>query len=247
MSGITGEEPPPKSTDLEGWRRAVNNGSHTRFRLEEIVAAIQDLGPCTDKAVLNPLAKHLSDALMCILRERVSIHYPNRGDDIIERTHAQVIEAILTQTSADGKALRHAFVPRVSFRIKDALAAEARAARKPGEATKEDPGSNAACNADQTLSSELSGTASPDDPITAIDQSIDVENVLQKITNDQKRLAFRLYMDGIPFKSKKAHSIAVALDISERTAREWVKEVQAILSPMPEVQELLKSKTRGTP
>jgi len=47
MRTATDEDPLPKSTDLEGWRRAVQDGRHTRFRLEAIVAAIQDLGPGT--------------------------------------------------------------------------------------------------------------------------------------------------------------------------------------------------------
>jgi hypothetical protein len=52
-------------------------------------------------------------------------------------------------------------------------------------------------------------------------------------------------MDGVPFKSKKSASIADALGISEKTAREWVKEVQGLLSSLPAAQELLKSKMRG--
>src|SRR5262245_39339011 len=124
---IDEDDPPPDSTDLEGWRRAVREGHHTGYRLEVIVAAIQDLGPCTDKAVLNPLAKHLSDALLHILRKYVSINHPNRGRDIIEKTHGQIIEAMLQPSSADGKGLRVAFFPRVKFRVKDALASAATA------------------------------------------------------------------------------------------------------------------------
>src|ERR1700692_2360908 len=33
----------PESTDLEGWRKAINERSLPTFRLEAIVAAIQDL------------------------------------------------------------------------------------------------------------------------------------------------------------------------------------------------------------
>ena len=69
MSRPTDEDPPPDSRDLEAWRQAVNEGRYTQYRLETVVAAIQDLGPCTDKAVLNPLAKHLSDVLLRILHK----------------------------------------------------------------------------------------------------------------------------------------------------------------------------------
>lgn len=80
------------------------------------------------------------------------------------------------------------------------------------------------------------------DPTETIDENIDVESILEQVPDDQKRLAFRLYMDDVPFKSKKSDSISAALGVSEKTAREWVKEVQALLSSAAEVQELLKPK-----
>jgi alcohol dehydrogenase class IV len=243
MSRPTDKDPPPDSTDLEGWRRAVNDGHHKRYRLEAIVAAIQDLGPCTDKAVLNPLAKHLSDALLHILRKLVSVNHPNRGVDLIERTHGQIIDAILQPECADGKALRLAFVPRVTFRLKDALTADANAARnrerheaevRAGRATQR--GTDGAAH-DVPRKNEAP---------SELDECLDVGHILEQVTDDQKRLAFRLFMDGVPFKSKKAASIAEALGISEKTAREWVNEVQELLSSVPAAQELLKSKTRGS-
>jgi hypothetical protein len=114
----------PKSTDLEGWRAAISQASLSTFRLEDIVAAIQDLGPLVDSNVRNPLAKHLSDAMTKLLRKLVRTHHPNRGDDIIYRVHGQLFEALLKPNSADGKGLRQAFTARVSFRVKDAIAAE---------------------------------------------------------------------------------------------------------------------------
>jgi hypothetical protein len=243
MSQATDATPPPDSTDLEGWRRAINEGCHTRYRLEAIVAAIQDLGPCTDKAVLNPLAKHLSDALLFILRKHVSTNHPNRGEDIIEKAHEQIIDAVLQPASADGRALRVAFGPRVTFRLKDALTANASAAQnregheanlKTGNATRRD-----ADGAKQQVPRQH-------DASDALNENLDVENILEQVTDPQKRLAFRLFMEGYPFKSKKSASIAEALGRSERTAREWVKEVQEFLSVVPAAQDLLQSKMRGS-
>ena len=125
----TGEDPPPRSDDLEGWRRAVEDDRFRGFRMEEIVAAVQDLGPGTDKRVLNPLALHLSDVMLGVLQRRVDTGYPNQGRDIIERVHGQLVEAVFTPGSADGKGLREAFASRIKYRIKDALTAERRAAR----------------------------------------------------------------------------------------------------------------------
>lgn len=241
MAPKNGEDPPPKSTDLEGWRRAVEDGRYFGFRMEDIVAAIQDLGPGTDKRVLNPLAKHLSDALMGILRRRVHTGYPNEGLDIIERTHDKVIRAVFDPGCADGKGLRAAFVPRVNHRIKDALIEEESEAWIPGyppvrcrdAAAKGEPESSAPRG---------EAPAVFYDPSSSMAERVDVESVLQRIPNGQKRLAFRLFMDDIPFKSKKTQSIAKALGIEEKTAREWIKEVQALLSATPEVQDLIKAR-----
>ncbi len=240
---LDGDHPPPDSTDLEGWRRAVSDGRHTGYRLEAIVAAIQDLGPCSDKAVLNPLAKHLSDALLRILRKRVSINHPNRGLDIIEKTHAQIIDAVLQPASADGKALRVAFGPRVTFRLKDALIAEAKAAQNRDSHEAEVKAGHATRRGTDGAKQQVSRQH---DTSRALNENLDVENILEQVTDPRKRLAFRLFMDDVPFKSKKSASIAEALGISERTAREWVKEVQELLSSVPAAQELLQSKTRGS-
>ena len=126
MNKKTSEEIPPGSTDLAGWRQAIADGSFREFRLEEIVAAIQDLGPRTDKYVLNTLAKYLSDSMFRILRGLVGMNHPNQGRDIIERVHFQLWEALLQPNSADGKGLRVTFGSRVKFRMKDAFGVEAR-------------------------------------------------------------------------------------------------------------------------
>lgn len=65
-----------------------------------------------------------------------------------------------------------------------------------------------------------------------IDQ-LDVDRLLkQHVPDEQKRLAFRLFMDEVPYKTKRkatTHSIADALEIDESTARAWIKEVTGIL------------------
>src|SRR5438309_2323069 len=83
-----------------------------------------------------------------------------------------------------------------------------------------------------------SDTRAADDQIQTLNESIDVENILARIADPKKRLAFRLHMDGVPAKSKKTESIAKALGVSDKTVREWISEVTALLSSLPEVQEL---------
>jgi len=197
----------------------------------------------TDKAVLNPLAKHLSKALFRILCGLVGRDHPNRGRDIIDRTHDRIIEAVLQPASADGRGLRVAFVPRVQFRLKDALVSEASAAGNREGYEAELRGGRRTQRGAGGSDNEL---PSPSDLCWLVEESTDVKNIIEQITDDQKRLAFRLFMDDVPYKSKKSASIAEALGISEKTAREWVKEVQELLSSLPAVQELLQSKTRGS-
>ena len=115
MDSPTDEEPLPGPTDLEGWRRAAASGRFRAFRSEDIVAAIQDLGPNIQKAVLNPLVLHVSDTIVRILRHKIGRNYRNQGEDIITRAHGQLVVALFEPQSADGKGLRVAFVPRVQF------------------------------------------------------------------------------------------------------------------------------------
>src|SRR5438874_2140768 len=112
MDGINADDP-PDSTDLPGWRKAVDNKAFRDYRMEAITAAIQDPGPNTDTTVLNPLVLHASDAMVRILRRKVGKNHRNDGEDIITDAHGKLIKAMLDPTSADGKGLRIAFVPRI--------------------------------------------------------------------------------------------------------------------------------------
>jgi hypothetical protein len=80
------------------------------------------------------------------------------------------------------------------------------------------------------------------DGVRELDETIDVERVLSAIPDYKKQLAFRLYMDDVPFKSDRGNSIAKACGVSEKTARKWIKEIEAELQQNKEAQELLKIK-----
>ncbi|MBK8401835.1 MAG: hypothetical protein IPL29_12505 [Propionivibrio sp.] len=64
-------------------------------------------------------------------------------------------------------------------------------------------------------------------------EQMDVDRLLKKhVLDDRKRLAFRLFMDCVPYKTKRkatTHSIADALGIDESTARVWIEEIKEIL------------------
>jgi RNA polymerase sigma factor (sigma-70 family) len=185
--------------------------------MEAIIAAIQDLGPNTDTSVLNPLVLHASDTIMRILRRRVSTGYRNRGEDIIEEAHGQIIKAMFSPESADGKGLRTAFVPRIELRVVDAIR-KVRTRETRERATDLEHSPLVAEQESQKI-----------DPWPEVEEELDVELVLSHVTDERKRLAFRLHMDGIPLESKKSASIAKAIGVSSKTAGQWIDEVRAQL------------------
>jgi hypothetical protein len=71
-----------------------------------------------------------------------------------------------------------------------------------------------------------------------LEEQMDVERVLANITDDRKRQAFRLYMDGYPFGSTRTPSIAWAVGISTKTAEAWIAELIELLQQTDEFQEL---------
>jgi DNA-directed RNA polymerase specialized sigma24 family protein len=75
-----------------------------------------------------------------------------------------------------------------------------------------------------------------------LDEHIDVERVLAHISDDRKRLAFRLHMDRIPYGSKRTPSIAKALGISAKTVEIWIAEVIELLRETDEFKELTNNK-----
>jgi RNA polymerase sigma factor (sigma-70 family) len=213
-------EPPPGPSDVPGWQEVVRNGSYQHCRLEDVVVAVQDLRAELDKPTLHALAKHLSDCMMKILRTKVGAHHPNKGWDIIEEVHTALWTALLKPESKDGQGLRKAFTPRLEFRVRDALRRQD---------TEEERREQAISEARASSDGDGKATSSAREQRERVGQDIDVEAALERIRHPQKRLAFRLHMEGMPFKSTKGPSIEKTLGVTERTAREWVKEAKEIL------------------
>ncbi len=251
MDASTSEDPSPDSTDFAGWKRAAQERRLDYLPLEAIIAALQDLRFNTDFGLRNDLAKALSDRTYKLLRGQVGRNHPNGGADIIDRVHVQVFEALAQANSADAKGFRQAFVARLVYRLKDAIAKEARERRIPGEMPVRQPGQSRGNASEARESAETGFELSPDeevgategeearpsktiwdsalvDGVRAAEQQID--RFLEiNIADDRKRLAFRLFMDELPFKSTRSDSIAKALGIDESTARQWIKEIQVQL------------------
>ena len=255
MDNRAAEDPLPDTKDLCGWRQAVESGAYRDFRSETIVAAIQDLGTGTDQAVLNPLAKELSERMLRLLRNRVYTTHPNRGRDIIFEVHGQLWQAVLKPASADGIGLREAFVLRLEYRMKDALSKLGRHVAKEESQAPDELDSEAACKpaAGKKSKGKVILDQSMVDTAPAVEvpegERLDVEAVLERINDPLKRLAFRLHMDHVPFISKKGESIQKALEgdkqsiIPESTIRVWVNEIKALLREDKRVLDLMSHRT----
>jgi hypothetical protein len=182
-----------------------------------------------------------------------------------------MFNALLNPHSADGRALCETFGPRVLVRVKDAISAENRHGRIPVEGKVKvarknpKPGNDTFTESIRTTgpvelpepANDLSdgedagpNTANRDlsllDGVRDLDERIDVARVLERVTDDRKRLAFYLYMDRVPYKSKKWNSIAKAINKSSETAKDWIEEVQELLKLDKEVQELQNSRAGDT-
>ena len=210
MATEKSQSPPP--SDSAAWKLVVEEGRLASCRMEDIVAAAQEMGPDGDTKTLEALMIRISREMMRQLRRMIWKHHPNHGNDMIEQVHAQLIEAILRLDSADGKGLRVAFRKRVEFRAADAIRAATAAASRYSY-------------------SEDVRVSEPTDlehwPI--IEQNAHVENLLSRVPDPHKRLAFWLYMNDVPAESKKVKSIASALGFSAKTVRVWIGEVQTQL------------------
>ena len=256
MKSAAKTEPAPDSTDLAGWQDAVAKGRLGEFRMEAIIAAFLDLHPNSEPNVKHHLARHISDEMMRRLRGNTGRNQPNEGNDIIDRVHSQLWEALCRPTSADAKGMREAYASRVLFRLKDAIAKEKMERRVPDpnappgpkkpkkNKKKVEKGAELVeisqhpdfQDEDVSDEAEIVGRAgSQPNPtllhsVRDLDQQIDVDRFLEEnVPDPKKRLAFRFFMDDVPFKSKRGGSIAGALNIDESTARLWVHEIQAML------------------
>jgi hypothetical protein len=239
-------------------------------RFEPMIAALQDLDPKLGRIVRGALTKRISEGLIRLLRSRVGTNHPNKGNDIIDRVHDELFTVMLDPKSNEGRAYRSAFGLYVNYRIKDAIIMERQHSHIPVQAKVRKPAggtSNKSRQVGEPIAdlmpnedchksdihetfedAEASETNSNRDltllnGVRDSDEQLDVDRLLRLVQDDQKRLAFYLHMDGVPFGSTKGHSIAKAIGKSSKTARKWVEEVQQLLQANEEVQELRQSRT----
>jgi hypothetical protein len=266
------EDAPPASWDLEGWRSAVARGKLGTYRPEVLLCAVQDLGPDADPRVLNSIAKHLSDVIMKMARGYIGTNKPNKGEDIILLVHGGIWTSLLDKDSEDGRTMRSGLGGIVKFRCLDAIALANKHSRislepklrevKKNEApdavpmdrdkarevshlvVTHDPPAEDGFHGDDAISAGPRSNPDPAllDAMRQLDEHLDVERVLSHITDDRKRLAFRLFMEDVPNGSKRTLSIAQAVGISAKWAEVWIAEMIELLQDTAEFKELTNKK-----
>jgi hypothetical protein len=115
---------------------------------------------------------------MKLLRKRVGRNHPNGGIDIIERVHSELLTSLLSLSSADGAAMRTAFIMVVNYRVKDAIATEYKHSRIPTaqiqKSTNADSDVNSASEPEPESSKVGSGVAHrvDDDKLVGSDKGV---------------------------------------------------------------------------
>lgn len=220
MTQPNNDDAHPDSNDIEGWLLAAKEDRIRTIPLGAIVAAIQDLGVNSDVELINSLAAILSIRTLALLRGLVRKSYPNSGEDIVLDAHNKIIKSVFLPSSPDGKALRLYFGKKLKERLADSIRSFRREEKKRDKAIEEAKAEGEAYDMSSQEHSE----------------SLYVEEVLELVKDDRKRLAFRLYMDDVPVKSKDGDSICKALGKSDKTIRAWIEEVQNQLKTIVEKQ-----------
>jgi DNA-directed RNA polymerase specialized sigma24 family protein len=210
--------PWPAPSDQVGWQTIVLANQLARCPPGVIVAALRALNGNGSRRIVNALADHVSALLIERLRCIVGRHHPNDGDDIILEAHDRLMIAIADPEAADGSELANHFFGRVKFRAIDAIrASQTHQGRYPGY------GLDPSC-----ANSEMKGRV--DDG----EEAILVEDHLRSVEDPRKRLAFRLYMEGMRIRQGDP-CVASVLGVDPKTAKKWIEEARMILRASIEI------------
>jgi len=208
-----------EAADEAGWKAVVANRELGDCPPGEIVGALRALYLDGDRRLVQALTLHISDRITRRLRRLIGTDHPNDGEDIIERAHGVLLNAIFDPTSADGPELIEHFWARTRNRGIDA-------ARVEGKYHHRHPALFASDDGEILIPADrrVDGGAG----------SIDVSHVLSRIRDPKKRLAFRLYLEGMRIR-KGDPSIATVLGCDPKTAAKYIAEARAILAAQLEI------------
>lgn len=216
MKTKTDQEEAPPPHDVDGWRSASAGTERLkRLRMEDIIRAAQSPKLKADRQIFNALMGYISAFLQRTLRKRISRGWKNGGQDLIDAVHDQLIDAVLRPASADGKELGQRFWAVLKTRTLDAIRTER---TQQGRYT----------STEVAFGDESGHEAA--DTHESLDQKIDLERALERVPDLRKAYAYRLHLEGVPLKTKKGTtSICQTLGVSDKTASQWIDEVETII------------------
>ena len=203
----------PQPADEPGWAEVIANDRLRPCPPGIVVAAIRALHGRGNDRVVDALAGRISDVLTARLRKLIGTHHPNAGEDMIAEAHARLIRAIVDPASADGPELVSHFYGRVRFRALDAI----KQARLHGHR-----------HPTYGLDASDVTVTDPTHPGDDGQGTIRVERMLRSIPDPRKRLAFRLFMEGMRVRQGDP-CVATALGVDPKTAAKWIDEAKLVL------------------
>ena len=209
----------PEAADEAGWATVAAAGDLGDCPPGLIVGAMRALFLDGDQRLVQALTLHVSDRITRRLRRLIGTGHPNQGEDVVERAHGVIMDAIFDPASADGPELVEHFWARVRNRGIDAARAEGKYHRRHPALAVDEGG--------ETLvpsGRRVDGGAS----------SIDVSHVLSRIRDPKKRLAFRLYAEGMRVRAGDV-CVATVCGCDPKTAAKWIAEARAILAAELEI------------
>ena len=204
----------PEAADEAGWAAAVATGDLRECPPGLLVGALRALAADGGHRLVRDLTLHVSDRVTRRLRKLIGTDHANDGEDIIAEAHAEIMEAVFDPESADGPALVANFWPRTRNRGIDAARVEGRYAKRHLSLKTDDDG-----EVILPRGHRVAGGAG----------AAEVSHLLGRIRDPRKRLAFRLYSEGMRVRMGDP-CVASVCRCDPKTAAKWIAEARAILA-----------------
>ncbi len=209
----------PEAADEAGWAAAVSAEQLGECPPGILVGALRALFLRDDRRLVQTMTLHVSDRVTRRLRKLISTQHANGGEDIIAEAHGVLMGAIFEPASTDGPEMVDNFWPRVRNRGIDAARVEGRHARRHLPLRTDEDGELVLPRGHR-----IDGGAG----------SVEVSHLLSRIEDPRKRLAFRLFMDGMRVR-KGDVCIASVLGCDSKTAAKWIAQAREILAAEIEI------------
>ena len=204
----------PGTADQAGWAAVVAADQLGECPPGVLVGVLRALYLNGDRRLVNTLTLHVSDRMTRRLRKLIGTCHANDGDDIIVEAHGRLMTALFDPRSADGGELAEHFWPRVRNRGIDAARAERTYTRRHVSLVTDSDGEPVLPRGHR-----IDGGMSP----------AEMSHLLGRIADPRKRLAFRLYAEGMRVR-KGDVCVASVLGCDPKTAAAWIAEARAILA-----------------